>query len=153
LFFRGILLHETIIPRHVGLIPDGNRRWAVKRGFSKESGYFPGVAAGLDLYDKFCDIGVEEVSVYGFTKDNTKRPPPEVSMFKRAVVEIAQALYSRGAALLVVGDCRSKHFPVELKQFTTRKGSGLKINLLANYGWDWDLQGLKEEGRLRSSQV
>jgi undecaprenyl diphosphate synthase len=98
-------------------------------------------------------LGIEEVSVYGFTKDNTKRPPQEVAMFKRAVVEMAHALHDRGAALLIVGDSQSKQFPEELKQFLTRTGSGLKINILANYGWDWDLDGLKEEGKLRSSEV
>ena len=55
--------------------------------------------------------------------------------------------------MLVVGDSNSKHFPDELKPFLTRKGRGLKINVLANYRWDWDLEGLKKEGKLRSSEV
>ena len=78
-------MHDRVIPRHVGLIPDGNRRWALNHGLSKEDVYFPGVEAGLDLYDKFKSVGVEEVSVYGFTKDNTKRPSNEVATFKKAV--------------------------------------------------------------------
>jgi len=146
-------MRKANLPRHIGLIPDGNRRWALKNGLSKDAGYFPGVEAGLKLYNEFSNIGIEEVSVFGFTKDNTKRRSQEVAMFKKAVIEIAYALYDRGAALLVVGDSGSKHFPKELRQFLKRKGSGLKINLLANYSWDWDLQGLKEEGKLRTSEV
>ncbi|MGE5638368.1 MAG: undecaprenyl diphosphate synthase family protein, partial [Chloroflexota bacterium] len=65
---------RNVLPRHVGLIPDGNRRWAQKKGLLKEDGYAPGVTAGLVFFDKYKDIGIEEVSVYGFTKDNTKRP-------------------------------------------------------------------------------
>lgn len=148
-----LVMNRSTLPRHVGLIPDGNRRWATQHGLSRESGYFPGVTAGLELYDKFGNLGIEEVSVYGFTKDNTKRPPQEVAMFKKAVVEMAHALHDRGAALLIVGDSQSKQFPEELKPFLTRTGSGLKINILANYGWDWDLDGLRDEGKLRSSEV
>lgn len=140
------------MPRHVGLIPDGNRRWAQKKGLLKEDGYAPGVTAGLVFFDKYKDIGIEEVSVYGFTKDNTKRPANQLLKFKQAVIDFALEVYKRGAALLVVGDYDSKHFPDELRPFLARQGTGLKVNLLANYGWDWDLEGLKN-GRLRSHEV
>ncbi|MGZ4901614.1 MAG: dihydroorotate dehydrogenase, partial [Halobacteriota archaeon] len=35
------------IPKHIGIIPDGNRRWAVKEGFSKQAGYDAGLPPGL----------------------------------------------------------------------------------------------------------
>jgi undecaprenyl diphosphate synthase len=53
---------------------------------------------------------------------------------------------------LVVGDETSKQFPVELATFRTRQDDGMKVNLLVNYGWEWDLDGLKE-GRLRSADI
>jgi undecaprenyl diphosphate synthase len=55
-------------------------------------------------------------------------------------------------ALLVVGDDQSAQFPPALKPYTTRQGSGMKVNLLVNYGWEWDLNGLRD-GALRSSEV
>jgi undecaprenyl diphosphate synthase len=58
----------------------------------------------------------------------------------------------RGAALLVVGDETSTQFPVVLKEFRQRRGDGMKVNLLVNYGWEWDLAGLKNGG-LRSDEV
>lgn len=125
---------RNVLPRHVGLIPDGNRRWAQKKGLLKEDGYAPGVTAGLVFFDKYKDIGIEEVSVYGFTKDNTKRPANQLLKFKQAVIDFALEVYKRGAALLVVGDHDSKHFPDELRPFLARQGTGLKVNLLANYG-------------------
>src|SRR5450759_3443584 len=64
------IMVKNSIPRHVGFIPDGNRRWAVDRGLSKESGYAHGIGPGLRLYEKCREIGVEEVSIYGFTQDN-----------------------------------------------------------------------------------
>lgn len=66
----------------------------------------------------------------------------------RYALEIAR----RGAALLVVGDETSTKFPQELKEFRHRQGIGIKLNLLVNYGWEWDLAGLKSGG-LRSGQV
>src|SRR5476651_1988542 len=62
------------IPRHVGFIPDGNRRWAMDHGLSKEAGYAHGIDPGLLLYEKCKDCGIEEASIYCFTQDNTKRP-------------------------------------------------------------------------------
>jgi undecaprenyl diphosphate synthase len=143
---------KNILPRHVGLIPDGNRRWAQQKGLPKEDGYAPGITAGLAFYNKYKGIGIEEVSVYGFTKDNTKRPANQLIKFKKAVVDFALEVHKQGAALLVIGDDDSKHFPEELRPFLTRQGTGLKVNLLANYGWDWDLEGLKT-GQLRSHEV
>jgi undecaprenyl diphosphate synthase len=45
--------------------------------------------------------------------------------------------------LLVVGDDTSTKFSEELKEFRQRRGVGMKVNLLVNYGWEWDLAGLK----------
>src|ERR1035437_4638456 len=61
-------------------------------------------------------------------------------------------VFSRGAALLVVGDETSMHFPKVLKKFRHRQGVGMKVNLLVNYGWEWDLAGLRNGG-LRSGEV
>ncbi|MGZ5010075.1 MAG: undecaprenyl diphosphate synthase family protein [Methylobacter sp.] len=52
----------------------------------------------------------------------------------------------------MVGDDTSAHFPQELKQFRQRQGEVMKVNLLINYGWEWDLAGLKN-GSLRSEDV
>ncbi|MGZ9146577.1 MAG: undecaprenyl diphosphate synthase family protein, partial [Nitrospira sp.] len=72
--------------------------------------------------------------------------------FSSACVTFALEVARRGAALLVVGDETSTQFPEELKGFRRRQGIGMKINLLVNYGWEWDLAGLKNGG-LRSDEV
>jgi undecaprenyl diphosphate synthase len=69
-----------------------------------------------------------------------------------ASVSFAYDIASRGAALLVVGDETSAQFPAELTEFRQRRGAGLKVNLLVNYGWQWDLAGLAKGG-LRSDAI
>ncbi len=140
------------IPKHIGFIPDGNRRWALNRGLPKEAGYAHGIDPGLLLYEKCKESGVQEVSIYCFTQDNTKRPSAQKRAFSTACVAFALEIARRGAALLVVGDDTSRQFPEALKEFRQRRGAGIRMNLLVNYGWEWDLMGLKNGG-LHSSEV
>jgi undecaprenyl diphosphate synthase len=140
------------IPRHVGFIPDGNRRWATGHSLPKEAGYAVGIQPGLKLFEKCKEYGIEEASIYCFTQDNTKRPMRQKQAFSEASVDFALEIMRRGAALLVVGDETSTQFPNELSEFRQRQGVGMKVNLLVNYGWEWDLAGLKNGG-LRSSEV
>jgi|SRR5690606_4562155 len=140
------------LPRHIGFIPDGNRRWALEQGLEKQEGYGHGIQPGLALIETCKALGIEEVSVYGFTQDNTRRPAIQKESFSKACVEFALEVAQRGAALLVVGDDRSEQFPHALKPYKFRQGAGIKVNLLVNYGWQWDLNGLKN-GTLRSQDV
>lgn len=140
------------LPKHVGFIPDGNRRWAMSRGLAKEQGYHFGIEPGLTLIDMCQRQGIPEVSIYGFTQDNTKRPSPQIQAFRAACVAFALEVAQRGVALLVVGNDQSPLFPEELRRFQTRVGGGTKVNLLVNYDWEWDLSGLKE-GDIRSQEI
>ncbi len=146
------MVKQNAIPRHVGFIPDGNRRWAVQHGLPKEAGYAYGIAPGLSLFEKCRDCGIKEISIFGFTQDNTKRPSIQKQAFREACIALALEIASRGAALMVLGDDNSTQFPIALKRFVRRQGTGMKVNLLINYGWEWDLAGLKNGG-LHSAEV
>lgn len=146
------------LPRHIGIIPDGNRRFAVRQGQNKEDGYAFGIASGKRLYHQVKELGIEEMTIYGFTTDNTKRPAVQKQAFIRACVEAVQWLSSQDAELLVLGNSASLVFPPELVPFTKRttfgKG-GMKINFLIHYSPEWDL-GLKNGflgTRLNSSEI
>lgn len=141
------------VPRHVGFIPDGNRRWAVEHGMEKHEGYAHGVAPGMALFEQCREAGIEEISIYCFTTDNTKRDPVQKEAFKQATLDLARGVIEAGAAVLVVGDERSANFPDELRDWRTRQGDGIKVNLLVNYGWEWDLAGLKDGGEIRSADI
>ncbi|MDZ4263961.1 MAG: undecaprenyl diphosphate synthase family protein, partial [Pseudomonadota bacterium] len=121
-------------------------------GLSKEAGYTHGIDPGLLLYERCREYGIREISIYGFTQDNTKRPSVQKQAFSEECIAFALEVARRGAALLVIGDETSKQFPSVLKKFCQRQGSGMKVNLLSNYGWEWDLEGLKNGG-LRSDEI
>ena len=54
------------VPRHVGFIPDGNRRWATDHDLPKEAGYAYGIDPGLLLYEKCKECGIEEASIRAY---------------------------------------------------------------------------------------
>jgi undecaprenyl diphosphate synthase len=130
------------IPNHIGVIPDGNRRWAVNKGFEKKDGYSYGISPGFRMYELCSELGIKELTLYGFTVDNTKRPAVQKEAFQKACVDAVMELANRDAELLVVGNADSPCFPKELIPFTKRVKFGdgkVKVNFLVNYGWDWDL--------------
>ena len=96
------------IPNHIGIIPDGNRRWAVENGIKKEEGYDKGISPGMTLYHLCKDLGVEEMTFYGFTADNTKRPSVQREAFSKACVKAVEVLSKENAQLLVLGKTSSK---------------------------------------------
>jgi undecaprenyl diphosphate synthase len=80
---------QKALPRHIGFIPDGNRRWAQSRGMPREAGYAFGIRPGLELFE-LCDRqGIQEVSVYGFTQDSTRRATVQTESFRAACVAFA----------------------------------------------------------------
>jgi undecaprenyl diphosphate synthase len=136
----------TRLPEHIGIIPDGNRRWAEQKGIPKEKGYEKGIDPGLSLFKLCQQTGIKEITYYGFTADNTKRPAEQKRAFMDACIKAVKILSTEDASLLVLGNSDSPAFPKELMSFTKRttfgKG-GIKVNFLVNYGWEWDLNSLK----------
>ncbi|MFW6036074.1 MAG: polyprenyl diphosphate synthase [Halothermotrichaceae bacterium] len=133
------------IPDHIGIIPDGNRRWAENNGLTREKGYKKGLNPGLKLYKICTELGVKELSYYGFTTDNTKRPKYQYKAFARACIDAVKLISSEDAELRVIGNTKSPMFPEELLPYIERKTfgkGGIKINFLVNYGWHWDLLNL-----------
>ncbi len=137
------------LPKHIGIIPDGNRRWAEERGLSREEGYKAGLAPGLSLFKLCKKERINELTFYGFTQDNTKRPKEQTLSFQKACIEAVKIISNEDAALLIMGNSESPMFPKELLPYTKRTtfGSGaIKLNFLVNYGWQWDLSHAMIEG-------
>lgn len=141
------------IPKHVGIIPDGNRRWATHAGLQKREGYEYGLTPGLELLRLVRDAGVQEITYYGFTTDNCGRPSEQVAAFSQACVKAVELIASEPVSLLVLGNTASSHFPEALRPYTVRTdlhGGGIRVNFLVNYGWEWDLAQLEAPGTNRS---
>jgi len=111
----------------------------------KEKGYTFGLGPGLDLFKLCKEAGVGEITYYGFTTDNTKRPSIQAKAFSKACVDAVKMLANEDAELLVLGNYDSPMFPEELLPYTKRRTfgkGGTKVNFLVNYGWHWDLNNL-----------
>ncbi len=133
------------IPNHLGVIPDGNRRWALKHSKQKFEGYEFGISPGLKTFKLAQNLGIKEITFYGFTVDNCKREKIQRIAFSNACVEAVNLIAKEKAEILVVGNQNSKMFPEELLKYTHRtpvNGGGIKVNFLVNYGWEWDISKL-----------
>jgi len=134
------------IPTHIGIIPDGNRRWAEENGYQKKDGYMHGVMPGFELYEMMLEYGIKEATFYGFTKDNNKRARDQREAFTKACIDAVEMLSGRDANLLVIGNTDSPAFPAELNKYANKRvgfGRGLiNINFLVNYDWEWDLRSM-----------
>lgn len=140
------------VPKHIGIIPDGNRRWAHNAGMEKKDGYGHGLMPGLKLLKLARDAGVEEITYYGFTTDNCGRPKEQVKAFSQACVEAVEMIANEPVSLLVVGNEEASSFPEKLRCYTNRTelhGGGMRVNFLVNYGWEWDVAGLNGPGTNR----
>lgn len=143
-------------PKHIGIIPDGNRRWAKQHGMEKQDGYEYGLMPGLRLLKQAKECGIEEITYYGFTVDNCKRPAEQFQAFQAACVEAVELLSEEGAELLVMGNRESECFPKQLLPYTKRtkmKDGGIRLNFLVNYGWKWDLSHIQVDGKPYSSDI
>lgn len=138
------------VPEHIGIIPDGNRRWAQSQGLSKEKGYNPGLDPGLRTFRLCKEKGVKEITYYGFTTDNAKRPSIQKEAFTDACIKAVELIAKEDAEILVLGNSESKVFPKQLEKYTKRQirgKGGIKVNFLINYGWNWDLNSIKDVGK------
>lgn len=134
------------LPNHIGVIPDGNRRWAQGQGLTKDKGYDLGIDPGLQLFKLCQKAGIQELTMYGFTTDNTKRPVEQRKAFTEACIRAVNLISGEDCEILVLGNTKSPMFPKELLPYTQRtvfgKG-GMKVNFLVNYSWKHDLESLK----------
>ena len=130
----------------MAVIPDGNRRWSVREGLKKNEGYAHGLQQGVSVVRMAKKYGIEEVTFYGFTTDNCRRPKDQVDAFQEACIKAVELIRQEGdVEILVVGNADSKFFPDELRPYLTKSTFGnpkIKVNFLINYGWKWDLGGI-----------
>ena len=83
----GVIESFKRIPKHIGIIPDGNRRWAVNHKMEKHEGYSCGVEPGVKLCEQLLAYGVEEVTFYDLPKtipiDQQSRRKPILRLVSR----------------------------------------------------------------------
>ncbi|HEY4534482.1 MAG TPA: isoprenyl transferase [Enteractinococcus sp.] len=72
-------IDPKFIPQHIGIVMDGNGRWANQRGLPRTEGHRAGEKALLDVMAGAVEMGIKYVSVYAFSTENWKRSPDEVA--------------------------------------------------------------------------
>lgn len=131
--------------KHVAIIPDGNRRWATKKGISKQEGYEIGIRK-LGYVLKWCrDMDIRMVSLWGFSTENFMRDSAELSMlFDTFNDKLTLALARKaenakyGVRVRFIG--RPDYFPAEIRkkikalEDETSKYSKYQVNLFFGYG-------------------
>ena len=96
------------VPRHVGLIMDGNRRWAKKRLLPPSAGHSAGLNRMVALAERAKEVGVKYLTVYALSTENLARPQDELdkmfALIRKQFNGCIEKLLNVGAAVKVIGD-------------------------------------------------
>lgn len=136
-------MEEKIMPRHIAIIMDGNRRWAKEHKLDGSLGHKKG-AEVLETIAKYCNkIGIEALTVYAFSTENWKRTKEEVGailiLLNMYLDKFLKTADLENIKLRVFGD-REKNMPEEIKEKMikmeerTKNNTGLQFNIAFNYG-------------------
>ena len=133
---------ELKIPNHVGIIMDGNGRWATKRGLKRSAGHKAGVETVKKLCLHMADVGVKYASLYAFSTENFKRSAEEVNylmdLFMIAFNKELKSLIDRGVKVVFSGrrEPPPKKVLAAMDKIVkdTKDFDGLTLNICLNYG-------------------
>lgn len=133
---------QLILPTHIGIIMDGNGRWAKKRMLPRSAGHKAGAQTFRKITRYCSDIGIKYLTVYAFSTENWKRPDDEVNslmnLFKSYLEEALADFKEDSIVVKFIGD-KSK-FNNDLKTLMTeneelsKDRSGMVLNIAMNYG-------------------
>jgi undecaprenyl diphosphate synthase len=133
---------KSLVPKHLGIIMDGNRRWAKERGLPAYEGHREGYENLKRVGDWCLETGVEFLTVFGFSTENWKRSGEEVSflmqLFQRAVTVELDEFHGKGIRLRILG--RREGLPPALVEAfaaaekKTAHNTRATLSLAINYG-------------------
>ena len=133
---------ELILPKHVGIIMDGNGRWAKKRGLPRKAGHTEGARTFRKITRYCSEIGIQYLTVYAFSTENWRRPEDEVGalmkLFKSYLEEAIRDFKDDDIVVRFIGD--KNGFSPELRELMdeneecSRERQGMVLNIAMNYG-------------------
>lgn len=131
-----------IVPEHIGIIMDGNGRWAKKRGLPRTLGHTAGAQNFRTITRHASNVGVRYLTVYAFSTENWKRPAEEVKglmkLFKQYLVDSLTDFRDDDIVVRFIGD--TSVFDTELKKLIdetidiSKDRKGMVLNIAMNYG-------------------
>jgi len=130
------------IPRHVGIIMDGNGRWAQKRGLPRAFGHRAGAEALRHIVRAASELGIGALTAYAFSTENWKRPAEEVdilmNLFSDYLDNEIDELHANAVKLRFSGLTGELAASLQRKiaqaEEHTRANAGLVLNIAVNYG-------------------
>lgn len=146
----------SVLPKHVGIIMDGNGRWAQKCGLPRYRGHVEGVKTFRKIGEFAANIGIDHMTFYAFSTENWRRPKEEVAAIMNLFRDYLNEAMDRkaeneekGIRFNFIGD--KKGVPLDI-QALMKKVEGISrnknkviINLAINYGGRQEiLKGVKE---------
>ena len=140
--YLGIELDETKLPQHVGIIMDGNGRWAKKRGLPRVFGHRAGVNTVKKIVETAAKIGVKCLSLYAFSTENWRRTKNEIqilfNLLRQFIKKEEKNLIKNNIKLFISGDISKidKKTAEALQNLISKlkNNTGLIVNLCLNYG-------------------
>lgn len=133
---------KRCLPEHIGIIMDGNGRWAKKRGLPRSAGHKAG-AETFRKITKYCSkIGIKYLTVYAFSTENWKRPNDEISflmkLFEQYLNEALMDFQQENIKVQFLGD--KSDFSQNLQKLidnvenASKDKNGMVLNIAMNYG-------------------
>lgn len=133
---------QTNIPKHIAIIPDGNRRWAKQRLSSSAVGHREGCDTIIEIVKAARELGVKALTIYTFSTENWNRPKAEIdalmNLLQEFLIRERQTMIDYGVRLQTIG------IPERLPEFVkqelaackaaTADGNQIDFILAINYG-------------------
>lgn len=137
-------LDRSRIPRHIGIIMDGNGRWAGARGLERTAGHAAGEQSIFDTIDDCQSLGVEWLTVYAFSTENWNRPSDEVEFLmafnESLLIRHRDEVAEKNIRLHFVGAMDDPRVPEQVitrmteSEEKTKDNSGMRVVFAFNYG-------------------
>ncbi len=135
----------SVLPTHVGIIMDGNGRWAKKRGLERSKGHIEGAKTFRKIGEYAGDLGIKHISFYAFSTENWARPQNEVEAIMRLFYEYLDEARERldenkekGIRLRFLGDRAALspelQYMMEFIEDETKEMTKVNLNIAVNYG-------------------
>lgn len=142
-------IDKNNLPKHIGIIMDGNGRWAKKRNLPRNYGHRAGVESLKKIVRASSDIGIKYLTVYGFSTENWRRPDDEVNALMSLLVEYLtkelDELNRENVVINYMGDIEK--LPDNCQEILKKShektipNNGLVLNLAFNYGSRSEITG------------
>lgn len=156
------------VPRHIGVIMDGNGRWAKERGMMRSRGHHEGAKTVRTMVESCRYLGCEALTLYAFSAQNWGRPEDEVrglmGLFDLYIRKERKTILENGIQLRVIGD-RSKLGPKLVRAIEDLESSSAHLNdmvlqLAVSYGGREEIlraakmaADLVKEGKIESDEI